>query len=103
MHGHHVEDELCVCFHVSRAKVIRYVKRDTTNLNDGVADASRSEQGVVLGLTQSLMSVSQIAAPALAGALVDHRLLELWALIAAVVMLAGAASSSRALRMRQAS
>ncbi|MCG3133790.1 MAG: hypothetical protein HMLKMBBP_01055 [Planctomycetes bacterium] len=28
MHGHHVEDELCVCFHVSRAKIIRYVKRE---------------------------------------------------------------------------
>lgn len=28
MHGHHVEDELCVCFHVSRAKVIRHVKRE---------------------------------------------------------------------------
>lgn len=28
MHGHHVEDELCVCFHVSRAKVIRYVRRE---------------------------------------------------------------------------
>ena len=28
VHGHHVEDELCVCFHVSRAKVIRYVKRE---------------------------------------------------------------------------
>lgn len=28
MHGHHVEDELCICFHVSRAKVVRYVKRE---------------------------------------------------------------------------
>jgi NAD(P)H-nitrite reductase large subunit len=28
VHGHHVEDELCICFHVSRAKVIRYVKRE---------------------------------------------------------------------------
>ncbi len=28
MHNHHVEDELCVCFHVSRAKVIRWTKRE---------------------------------------------------------------------------
>lgn len=28
MHGHHVEDELCVCFHVSRPKIIRWVKRE---------------------------------------------------------------------------
>ena len=60
----------------------------------------RNEQGVVLGLTQSLMSVSQIAGPALAGALIDRRLLELWALIAAALMLVGVASSSRAMRAR---
>ncbi|HEV8551616.1 MAG TPA: MFS transporter, partial [Polyangiaceae bacterium] len=64
--------------------------------------ASRSEQGAVLGLTQSLMSVSQIAGPALAGALVDRRLLELWALIAATFMLFGAVSSTRALQVRRA-
>ena len=28
MHGHHVEEELCVCFHVARPKVIRYIKRE---------------------------------------------------------------------------
>ena len=28
MHQHHVEDELCVCFHVARAKVVRYVERE---------------------------------------------------------------------------
>ncbi len=45
--------------------------------------AERSEQGVVLGLTQSLNSVSAICAPALAGLLIDHSLLATWALIAA--------------------
>jgi DHA1 family tetracycline resistance protein-like MFS transporter len=45
--------------------------------------AARSEQGVVLGLTQSLNSFSQIAAPALAGLLIDHSLLSTWAMIAA--------------------
>jgi bacterioferritin-associated ferredoxin len=28
VHNHHVEDELCVCFHVSRDKIVRYVKRE---------------------------------------------------------------------------
>ena len=44
--------------------------------------ADRSEQGVVLGLTQSLNSISQIVAPAIAGLLIDHSLLAGWALLA---------------------
>jgi MFS family permease len=47
---------------------------------------SRNEQGVVLGLNQSLLSVGQIVAPALAGALIDAGHLTLWALWAALVM-----------------
>jgi MFS family permease len=47
---------------------------------------SRSEQGVVLGLTQSLLSVAQIIGPAIAGALIDAGHLTAWALWAAVVM-----------------
>ena len=47
--------------------------------------ASREEQGVVLGLTQSLMSVAQIVAPAIAGFLIDHSLLTTWALVGASV------------------
>ncbi len=43
----------------------------------------RAEQGVVLGLTQSLVSVSGIAGPALAGALIDRRWLLAWATVAA--------------------
>lgn len=43
----------------------------------------RREQGVVLGLTQSLTSVSQIVAPIMAGLLIDRGLLEAWALAAA--------------------
>ncbi len=43
----------------------------------------RAEQGVVLGLTQSLVSVSGIAGPALAGALIDRRWLLAWAAVAA--------------------
>jgi MFS transporter, DHA1 family, tetracycline resistance protein len=45
--------------------------------------AARSEQGVALGLTQSLASISSIAAPAIAGLLIDHSLLTAWALVAA--------------------
>jgi DHA1 family tetracycline resistance protein-like MFS transporter len=47
--------------------------------------AARSEQGVVLGLTQSLNSISAIAAPAIAGLLIDHSLLAAWALLAAAM------------------
>ena len=51
--------------------------------------AARTEQGTVLGLTQSLMSVSQICAPFLAGILIDHYWLEAWALTGAGVSLTG--------------
>jgi MFS family permease len=43
---------------------------------------SRNEQGSVLGLTQSLQSVAQIVAPFLAGLLIEHGQLHLWALAA---------------------
>jgi MFS family permease len=41
--------------------------------------ADKHEQGVVLGLTQSLTSVTQIVAPVLAGALIDRGWLGAWA------------------------
>ncbi len=47
--------------------------------------AGRSEQGVVLGLTQSLNSIAAIVAPAIAGLLIDHALLTTWAMVAAVI------------------
>jgi len=47
--------------------------------------AGRSEQGVVLGLTQSLNSIAAIVAPAIAGLLIDHSLLATWAMLAAVI------------------
>src|SRR6202035_27450 len=47
--------------------------------------AGRSEQGVVLGLTQSLNSIAQIIAPAIGGLLIDHSLLAGWALLAAAI------------------
>jgi MFS family permease len=46
---------------------------------------SRGEQGVVLGLNQSLQSISQIAAPIASGFLIQHDQLVAWAMLAAVV------------------
>jgi MFS family permease len=51
----------------------------------------KTEQGVVLGLTQSLMSIAQIAGPLLAGWLIDRRWLVAWACVAGVTALIGAA------------
>ena len=47
--------------------------------------ASRSEQGAVLGITQSLNSLAAICAPTVAGFLIDHSLLAVWALLAAAI------------------
>ena len=53
-------------------------------------EAGREEQGVVLGLTQSIMSVCAIVAPIIGGALIDRGLLTTWALVASGTALAGA-------------
>ncbi|MEP7354153.1 MAG: MFS transporter [Acidobacteriota bacterium] len=45
----------------------------------------RDEQGVVLGLTQSLTSIALIIAPLLSGYLIEHNLLTAWGITAAVV------------------
>jgi DHA1 family tetracycline resistance protein-like MFS transporter len=58
---------------------------------------SRDEQGVVLGLTQSLTSVAQICAPPLGGYLIEHGLLSGWGLTAAAVAAVGLALASRSL------
>jgi MFS family permease len=47
--------------------------------------AGKREQGVILGLTQSLTSVAQIAAPILAGYLIDRGLLTTWAVWAGIL------------------
>jgi MFS family permease len=46
---------------------------------------SADEQGVVLGLTQSLTSVSLIIGPLVSGYLIEHELLTQWGLAAAVI------------------
>jgi DHA1 family tetracycline resistance protein-like MFS transporter len=57
--------------------------------------APREEQGVVLGLTQSLTSVAQITGPPLAGFLIQHGMLTSWGLTAAAVTLLGLILASR--------
>jgi MFS transporter, DHA1 family, tetracycline resistance protein len=47
--------------------------------------AGRREQGVIIGLTQSLTSVAQIVAPVIAGLLIDHQYLTIWAIWAGLL------------------
>ena len=51
--------------------------------------APREEQGAVLGLTQSLSSISLIIGPLIAGYLIEHELLTAWGLLAAILALGG--------------
>ncbi|MFL6414815.1 MAG: MFS transporter [Bryobacteraceae bacterium] len=47
--------------------------------------AGRQEQGLIIGLTQSLMSIAQITAPVIAGILIEHRYLTVWAMWAGIL------------------
>lgn len=60
-------------------------------------NSRRDEQGLVLGITQSLTSVAQITAPLATGFLIGHGLIEAWA-----VMAAAAATLGLLLNLRQA-
>jgi MFS transporter, DHA1 family, tetracycline resistance protein len=53
--------------------------------------ASPHEQGVVIGLTQSLTSISQIVGPLAAGALIQAGMLYSWGFLAAGIASAGLA------------
>jgi multidrug resistance protein len=55
--------------------------------------ADKREQGVVLGLTQSLTSVSQIVAPTVAGALINGEHLAAWAFVTATFAFLGMLTS----------
>jgi DHA1 family multidrug resistance protein-like MFS transporter len=57
--------------------------------------APKSEQGAVLGVSQSLMSLAQILGPLVSGALIDRNLLVAWSLVAGAFCLAGLAFSAR--------
>ncbi len=61
----------------------------------------RDEQGVVMGLTQSINSISQIAAPPLAGLMIEHSLLSGWGLVAGLVAAAGLALATHSARLPQ--
>jgi MFS transporter, DHA1 family, tetracycline resistance protein len=63
---------------------------------------SRSEQGVVLGLNQSLLSIAQIVGPAIAGALIDRGHLTPWALWASIILGFALMLNLRARQARQA-
>jgi MFS family permease len=52
-------------------------------------NSRRDEQGVVLGITQSLMSVAQITAPPITGFLIGHQLLFAWGLMAGLAAAVG--------------
>ncbi len=57
--------------------------------------APREDQGVVLGLTQSLTSTAQILGPPLAGLLIQHEFLAGWGLTAAAIAMVGLVLASR--------
>jgi multidrug resistance protein len=65
----------------------------TSRVTQSVA---RNEAGGAIGLTQGLMSFSQITAPALGGALIQHSHLAGWALTGGLVSLVGFGLASRA-------
>ena len=58
--------------------------------------AGRREQGVIIGLTQSLMSLAQITAPPLAGFMIGHYWLTPWAVWAGALAGLGLLFESRA-------
>lgn len=62
--------------------------------------APAEEQGVVLGLTQSLTSIAQITAPPLAGFLIQHGFLTGWGLTAAAFSGLGLTIALRSARAR---
>ena len=62
--------------------------------------ADRREQGVVLGLTQSLMSMASIVAPIVAGLLIGRELLTEWAWVAAGLAAVGIALSRQGFSLR---
>lgn len=52
-------------------------------------ESGRDEQGLVLGISQSLISVAQIVAPLITGFLIGHGLLYVWALMAGTAAVLG--------------
>lgn len=63
-------------------------------------EAGRHEQGVVLGITQSLMSMASIVTPVIAGVLIGHQQLAAWAWTAAGCAAVGVLISRAGARAR---
>jgi MFS family permease len=67
--------------------------------------AERHEQGLVLGLVQSMNSIAQIAAPSISGLVIEHRWLREWSWLPAASALMGVVAtrwgSSRVERTRR--
>jgi DHA1 family tetracycline resistance protein-like MFS transporter len=59
--------------------------------------AGRQEQGVVLGITQSLMSMASIVSPIIGGLLIERQMLKEWAWVAAGLAAIGVALSREGL------
>ena len=51
--------------------------------------AGQHEQGIVLGITQSLSSLAAIASPVIAGMLIERQMLTLWAWMSAAMAAGG--------------
>ena len=64
-------------------------------------NSGRDEQGLVLGIAQSLMSVAQITAPIITGFLIGHDLLYAWALMSGAAAAVGLALNFRQKRLIQ--
>jgi DHA1 family tetracycline resistance protein-like MFS transporter len=62
----------------------------------------RHEQGVVLGLNQSLMSIAQIVAPIISGFFIGNGDLGMWAIFASVMGVGGLILSTRHISARKA-
>lgn len=58
-------------------------------------EAGRHEQGVVLGITQSLQSMAAIVTPIVAGLLIEYGMLTTWAWTAAAIAAVGVVMSRR--------
>ncbi len=63
--------------------------------------AHPNEQGVVLGMTQSLNSMATILAPMVGGALIEHEWLNSWAILTGLVCLGGYLLRWKSARMTQ--
>jgi MFS family permease len=60
--------------------------------------ARPQEQGVVLGITQSLMSLASVVSPIVAGLLIQHQMLTVWAWVAAGLAAMGVTLAPKAVR-----